>query len=440
MSNRAAPVSNPGYKAGYLTKKGRSFGGWTTRYYVLQGRLLEYYDTVGKLAYWNCNGMLRCVLQPGGQHLGHIDIKGANIGRQNSKPSSFGDDAIRHAFLIRAKDKAGEDVDHILCAESDEERDHWVNMLVCCLSGEYVPDTIASAPKESQAGMSAKAASQAPSSSSRPPQPSNVDKLRHPQKKGSRDMEILKGSAQPISQLSQDATNQKLFGTPQYVDTSNRQNAQDTAKDVKHRREMSAGQSSTASGPDDNSNSSVHRGMRQHAHGSSLPGSTSMPANLDQIASPDGQPTMGQQTGSHRFARPLNASGQTDTSADASNRPKSPDRRMKISAPSGGMPIGADFKRKEDRRNKAKSSFWDFAGRRTVDRNATATPARPVFGVPIQEAVEIARVKDDSDLPAVVFRCVQYLSSVKAEQEEGIYRMSGSSAVIKALKERFNAG
>jgi RalA-binding protein 1 len=47
VSNRAAPVSNPGYKAGYLTKKGRSFGGWTTRYYVLQGRLLEYYDTVG---------------------------------------------------------------------------------------------------------------------------------------------------------------------------------------------------------------------------------------------------------------------------------------------------------------------------------------------------------------------------------------------------------
>lgn len=46
VSNRTAPVSNPGYKAGYLTKKGRNFGGWTTRYYVLQGRLLEYYDTV----------------------------------------------------------------------------------------------------------------------------------------------------------------------------------------------------------------------------------------------------------------------------------------------------------------------------------------------------------------------------------------------------------
>lgn len=62
-----------------------------------------------------------------------------------------------------------------------------------------------------------------------------------------------------------------------------------------------------------------------------------------------------------------------------------------------------------------------------------------MFGVPIQEAVEVARVREDSDLPAVVFRCVQYLASVKAEMEEGIYRMSGSSAVIKALKDRFNA-
>lgn len=46
VSDRSAPVSNPGYKAGYLTKKGRNFGGWTTRYYVLQGRMLEYYDAV----------------------------------------------------------------------------------------------------------------------------------------------------------------------------------------------------------------------------------------------------------------------------------------------------------------------------------------------------------------------------------------------------------
>lgn len=378
-------------------------------------------------------------MQPGGQHLGSIDIKAANIGRQNSKPSSVGDDAIRHAFLIRAKDKTGEDVDHILCAESDEERDHWVNMLVCCLTGEYVPDTVAGTAKDSNASLNnsnAKSSMQPTGSTGRPPQPAGVDKLRQPQKKGSREIEILKGAAQPISELSQDSKNQKLFNTPQYSDMPIRQGGQDATKDFKHRREMSAGQSSTASGTDDGS--SIHRSHRPYGHGSTLPGSASMPANLDQIANSDTQPSSAQ----HRLARAVNASNQQETLTDSSSsRPRSPDKRMKISAPSGGMPIGADFKRsKEERRNKAKSSFWDFAGRRTVDRNANATPARPVFGVPIQEAVEIARVKADSDLPAVVFRCVQYLSSVKAEQEEGIYRMSGSSAVIKALKDRFNAG
>ena len=39
-----------------------------------------------------------------------------------------------------------------------------------------------------------------------------------------------------------------------------------------------------------------------------------------------------------------------------------------------------------------------------------------------------------------MFRCIQYLEAKKAEQEEGIYRLSGSSAVIKSLKDRFNAG
>jgi RalA-binding protein 1 len=43
-------------------------------------------------------------------------------------------------------------------------------------------------------------------------------------------------------------------------------------------------------------------------------------------------------------------------------------------------------------------------------------------------------------LPAIVFRCIEYLEAKKAAEEEGIYRLSGSSAVIKALKDRFNHG
>lgn len=43
------PVTRVGYKEGYLTKRGKNFGGWKTRYFVLQGPSLEYYESVSLL-------------------------------------------------------------------------------------------------------------------------------------------------------------------------------------------------------------------------------------------------------------------------------------------------------------------------------------------------------------------------------------------------------
>ena len=60
-----------------------------------------------------------------------------------------------------------------------------------------------------------------------------------------------------------------------------------------------------------------------------------------------------------------------------------------------------------------------------------------MFGVALDESLDVAEI---ANLPAVIFRCIQYLEAKKADQEEGIYRLSGSSAVIKSLKDRFNAG
>lgn len=60
-----------------------------------------------------------------------------------------------------------------------------------------------------------------------------------------------------------------------------------------------------------------------------------------------------------------------------------------------------------------------------------------MFGVTLEESLEIAQI---AGLPAIVFRCIQYLEKMKADQEEGIYRLSGSSAVIKNLKDKFNTG
>ena len=60
---------------------------------------------------------------------------------------------------------------------------------------------------------------------------------------------------------------------------------------------------------------------------------------------------------------------------------------------------------------------------------------RPVFGVPLADSLQIA---PKANLPAIVYRCIEYLEAKKAETEEGIYRLSGSSAMIKGLKDRFD--
>lgn len=65
-------------------------------------------------------------------------------------------------------------------------------------------------------------------------------------------------------------------------------------------------------------------------------------------------------------------------------------------------------------------------------------PIRQVFGVPLEQAIEQARVLSGYDLPAVVYRCIEYLNFHQAKMEEGIYRLNGSSTVIKNLKEQFN--
>src|SRR5262249_33552205 len=72
-------------KSGYLTKKGKNFGGWKSRYFVLDSQDLRYFEA------------------PGGAHLGTIKLLNARIGRQTqSDPASHAevdsDNQYRHAF------------------------------------------------------------------------------------------------------------------------------------------------------------------------------------------------------------------------------------------------------------------------------------------------------------------------------------------------------
>ena len=66
-------------------------------------------------------------------------------------------------------------------------------------------------------------------------------------------------------------------------------------------------------------------------------------------------------------------------------------------------------------------------------------PGRSVFGIPLMEAVEFTQPDGvNVAIPAVVYRCLEYLRAKKAISEEGIFRLSGSNIVIKGLRDRFN--
>ena len=80
------------------------------------------------------------------------------------------------------------------------------------------------------------------------------------------------------------------------------------------------------------------------------------------------------------------------------------------------------------------------------DIQATAPPPpallqHGLFGIPLREAVEITREMGMGiNIPSVVYRCVEYLEHMDAAKEEGIYRLSGSNSAIRMLKDRFNSG
>lgn len=162
-----------GWKEGYLTKRGKNFGGWKTRYFVLRGPILEYFDMVRNNDFvidWmksrtavfklvtKLSPMLYVLIeQKDGHHLGSIALTSAQIGRQQSqeknqdasnegKEGSTDPNSYRHAFLILEPKKGQTVVDakknpnnvlrHVLCAETDDERDAWVDALMLYVGKE----------------------------------------------------------------------------------------------------------------------------------------------------------------------------------------------------------------------------------------------------------------------------------------------------------------
>ncbi|ORZ02870.1 hypothetical protein BCR43DRAFT_520118 [Syncephalastrum racemosum] len=240
------------YKQGYLTKRGKNFGGWKSRFFMLDGPVLKYYESEE------------------GQFLGSIRLTEAQIVKSTPpKASETSKEAqmYRHAFMIVEPKKSapGGFARHVLCADTDEERDVWVE----AMSQHIDPEAAAAAREE----------------------PKRSQKLKQE--------EIKPGHADH---------ERKAFWSKKM------------------------------------------------------------------FSSEKGHPNQ---------AKPL-APG---------------DWRPDANEPRG---------------------------------------AKQVFGVPLEEAIAVSKFSDQYELPAIVYRCIDYLEAKDAIQEEGIYRLSGSAVKIRKLKARFN--
>ena len=349
-------------KDGYLTKRGKNFGGWKSRYFVLDKPVLEYYESPGSK----------------GGPLGQIKLQNAQIGKQSPKASASpsrseeSEGQYRHAFLIREPKRKDSSsfVDHVLCAESDGERDAWVSALLCYVEGsgsEYdnkpKTQTSAAAPV--------------------------LPKIIPPAKKNSLKNEV------GFSESPDSETFEGLQSVP-YEETRQAQAPHVSISPDPKPVEIP---SPTASG--------VHPPLRTP---SSQSKTISGPQNGAKISD-------------------VGAWGNKPMTTLLSN-PRDQKKRSLFSF--------RDNKSDHGVMHPANGSNLNLT-QEQQDYQEHATNVKAVFGIPLAEAVHFCAPRGiDVCLPAVVYRCLEYLEIKDAASEEGIFRMSGSNNLIKHLRHKFN--
>lgn len=360
-SDEGAPRMGPGgrqYRSGYLTKRGKNFGGWKARFFACEGPHLKYYET------------------PGGAHLGTIKLPGAQIGRQahhsseTSSPARVNDEMdnqYRHAFLILEPKKKDPSVmtKHLLCAESDRERDQWVQVLL------RWTDYKESADEDNKRDHG------------------HVHARTHDRQ----------GSGQ--SHAKGTHTKKKSQGRPQHQ----AKDSEDALIGVSYEATR-AGDIPT-----------MGSGAQNYPEPSPTTTSSSQP--LYNISAPrDPQVISDMSMWGNKMGNPVSYGMDEKKAKKRSFFGFGPKQRSSSD--------GAD-------------SLGENAGTSGQSRDAYTGPVRRVFGAPLAEAVRYNSPRDVRiPLPAVVYRCIQYLDARGAVIEEGIFRLSGSNLVIKQLKERFD--
>jgi hypothetical protein len=108
----------------------------------------------------------------------------------------------------------------------------------------------------------------------------------------------------------------------------------------------------------------------------------------------------------------------------------------------------ADSRKDSGKKSIKNSLFGDWGKKKPIslskDTLERSQAIKPVFGVPLENSVENCHVETCPKIPAVVYRCIEFLElkqgtlNNEAYTEEGVYRLSGSSAIIQKYRARFD--
>ena len=338
-----------GRKEGYLAKKGKQFGGWKSRYFILENSQLKHFES------------------PAGQPLGIIKLANAQIAKPNARDLEE-DAEFRHAFMIlepKRKDSSSL-VRHVLCAESDEERDGWVETLLQHIMG---PQTVVQSPPTSP-----RIEHKEPIVSKAPPDQDRNHRMQRAQDS------IDSQATRELHAVNYDDTialDAPQLGTPGSAVL-------------------------TAPSPliDDQSSSSTNTSL-QH-------------------------PTI---------SGPV-AGGPIQNASMWGNKSLSPTRAKDKEAKKRS--VFGFMSRNPDEPHSSHGMRRGLSPRPPV-KEERRSPSRAIFGIPLAEAAEYSQpIGANICIPSPVYRCIEYLEAREAALEEGIFRLSGSSTIIRALKERFD--
>ncbi|CAO3633092.1 unnamed protein product [Cunninghamella echinulata] len=483
--------TNEGKKEGYLIKRGKNFGGWKTRYFVIKKKRLDYYEVKD------------------GSKLGSILLDGAQIGRQNPADSmDEHENVYRHAFLIveAKKTTLGNFTKHILCASNDSERDEWITALV-----EVIHHKIE---KDSTQTPSPSISSMRNTSSSNTSLPSEKQRKKSSDKRKPSKGEIRTVAATPISQLRINPIHavdmEKLTSVPTVSNNNNNTKGDHSTVTSSTLTESlpleisdnsSSIRSNSLSLASPQSVTSVESPLTPNQHyqfnnfgnpADKITAAPSIQQQLDLNSSTDDitntsnmswldSPIPTSQLDRRESDDSVSNEQQQQQQIDKKNKSKAANRMtllgkkifgnqqrsstnqtesnlvnngMNNGRPSSPIPNYpntsyhplAVITQEQQQRTGTQKSLRHILSRSPQNDNLDHIPTptnhpltpKQVFGVSLEEAVRVSRISENYHLPAIVFRCIEYLDAKNAVLEEGLYRLSGSNVVLQNLKKKFN--